>query len=92
MTHSGMASPTMFCDIPTKRPLFFFLIVAKKYFALERCESNLVANRLSPRRQIEVIDGVISEISRIVDDDVDLPTSRLWTVAERQSSSGVTSS
>jgi hypothetical protein len=28
----GIANPTMFDDIPMKRPHFFFLIVGKKYF------------------------------------------------------------
>ena len=39
----GMAKPTMFDDMPTKRPHFFFLIAGKKQFALKKCESRLVA-------------------------------------------------
>ena len=39
----GMAKPTMFDDMPTKRPHFFFLIAGKKYFALKKCESRLAA-------------------------------------------------
>jgi len=38
-----MANPTMFDDMPTKRPHFFFLIAGKKYFTLKKCESRLVA-------------------------------------------------
>ena len=33
----------MFDDIPTKRPHFFFLIAARKYFTLKNCESKFVA-------------------------------------------------
>jgi hypothetical protein len=32
----GIAKPTMFDDIPTKRPHFFFLIAGRKYFALKK--------------------------------------------------------
>ena len=39
----SMVKPTMFADMPTKRPHFFFLIPGKKYFALKKCESRLVA-------------------------------------------------
>src|SRR6267154_2150047 len=39
----GIANPTIFDDIPTKRPHFFFLIVGKKYFTLKKCESKFVA-------------------------------------------------
>src|SRR6266581_6053628 len=33
----------MFEDIPTKRPHLFFRMAGKKYFALKKCESKLVA-------------------------------------------------
>ena len=39
----GIAKPTMFDDMPTKRPHFFFLIAGKKYFTLKKCESKFVA-------------------------------------------------
>src|SRR6516225_8948935 len=39
----GMAKPTMFDDMPTKRPHFFFLIPGRKYFALKNCASKFVA-------------------------------------------------
>jgi hypothetical protein len=40
----GMAKPTIFDDMPTKRPHFFFLIVGRKCFALKKWESRFVAN------------------------------------------------
>ena len=39
----GMAKPTMFDDMPMKRPHFFCLIVGKKYFTLKKCASKFVA-------------------------------------------------
>jgi len=39
----GMAKPTMFDDMPTKRPHFFYLIAGKEYLALKKCESRIVA-------------------------------------------------
>jgi hypothetical protein len=32
----GIAKPTMFDEMPTKRPHFFFLITGKKYFTLKK--------------------------------------------------------
>ena len=66
-----MAKPTMFDDIPTKRPHFFFLMVGKKYFALKKCESRLVADRPSPPRQIQIFNRAIWEITRIIHYDMD---------------------
>jgi hypothetical protein len=58
----GMANPTMFDDMPTKRPHFFFLIAGKKYFALKKCESRLVAvrERRSPSAAIASATATIS--------------------------------
>src|SRR3954454_21180085 len=39
----GIASPTIFDEIPTKRPHFFFLMFGKRYFALKKWESKFVA-------------------------------------------------
>jgi hypothetical protein len=54
--HAGYGWPTMFDDMPTKRPHFFFLIAGKKYFALKKCESRFVAIVFSPRRHVEFLD------------------------------------
>jgi hypothetical protein len=68
----GMAKPTMFDDMPTKRPHFFFLIAGKKYFALKKCESRFVAIVFSPRRQVEFLDRAVREITRVIHDDTEV--------------------
>src|ERR1035441_3320088 len=87
----GIAKPTMFDDMPMKRPHFFFLIAGRKYFALRNCASKLVAivfcqvgRSSSSIERFGKYPALFTTISTS-------PTSRLLTHTERQSSSCVTS-
>jgi hypothetical protein len=88
----GMARPTMFDAMPMKRRHFFFLIAGRKYFALRKRESRLVAmvfrhvaRSSSSIERLGKYPALFTTISSS-------PNSRLFTDTEHQSSSCVTSS
>src|ERR1700682_514652 len=87
----GIAKPTMFDDMPTKRPHLFLFIAGRKYFALRNCASKFVAivfrhvgRSSSSMERFGKYPALFTTISTS-------PTSRLLTDTERQSSSCVTS-
>src|ERR1700674_2041430 len=87
-----MGRPTIFDQIPTKRPHFFFLIAGKKYFALKKWESRFVANVFrqvarsrSSMERLGKYPALLTMISTS-------PTSRVLAATERHCSSWVTSS
>src|SRR5580658_139496 len=88
----GIAKPTIFDDMPTKRPHFFSLIVGRKYFALKKWESKFVANVF---RHVARSNSSIERLGKspaLFTTISTSPTSRIPAAAERHCSSCITSS
>src|SRR6266446_8700501 len=92
MAHAGNGNPTIFDDMPTKRPHFFFLIVGRQYFALKKWESKFVANVF---RHVARSNSSIERLGKypaLFTTISTSPTSWVFAAAERHCSSCVTSS
>src|SRR5580692_9601465 len=88
----GMAKPTIFDEMPTKRPHFFFLIVGRKCLTLKKWESRFVANVF---RHVTRSNSSIERLGKypaLFTTISTSPTSRILAAAERHCSSCVTSS